>query len=155
MPTSTTTQDGPVERIDTGRTNRPAKLRRPYEYVAGMAETGAFAAEMRDFEKSVRGDLRNSYTEFKLLGYGRRVTISFSAWPLGSKQWRPTDPVSWWEALRKYVQGQVTTLLGPDARLFFEPLARDRAARMRFDTYVYTAAAPAGHLRRTPSGGAD
>lgn len=127
---------GDVTVIETKRKNRPAGLRKPYEYVLSLKDADLFITELRFATKALenqgfqfggvtrKGLTRGYKVDFFLLGY--------------EPDSGDTDGVSrkQWEEVTTLVQSILTKYLGPDAEAYIEPYSSSEKFQARWEAYV-------------------
>jgi len=131
------TSIGPITVIGTERKNRPAGLRKPYEYVVPLTAAEALVKELRSGLKDAEGKgfqcslvsrkglTRGIKLEIFLLGYRPNLCGD----PTG------VSPALYGETVR-LVQRTLNKCLGMDARMYAEPYSNDRKFQARFETYI-------------------
>ena len=130
------THIGTITVIGTVRKNRPAGLRKPYEYSLSIKDSEALVKEMRAGIKGVRG--------FQCAGVGKKGLargIKLDFFLLGYRPGLCGDDE---EGVSREVYGKtvgalqqaLTKYLGKDARVYAEPYSLKKKFEARFETYI-------------------
>lgn len=131
------TNVGTITVIGTTRKNRPAGLRKPYEYVLPIRGANTLVKELRDALKDAeRNGFQCSMAKTKAVSRGIKLELFL----LGYRPGLCGTPEGVSKALYgetvRAVQRALTSHLGLDARVYADPYSQDDKFQMRFETYV-------------------
>ena len=128
---------GPITVIETRRKNRPAGLRKPYEYVLPMKEVNELVSELRAALKGLK-EKGFQCAGVTRKGLAKGVKIDFFI--LGYKPGLCGSPegvtLPQWEYVTNLVQDILTAYLGADAKAYIEPYSMIEKFQSRWEAYV-------------------
>lgn len=149
---------GTMTIIDTSRKNRPAGLKKPYEYILPQEDVNKLFDELKVFLKPHEGWLKRysktktcqfASIDKKNLSLGVKLNLFILAHAPGLMGPPPTveDKEHWehytsgvnkaeWDKLCKDIQDTFFKYLGKDARIYAEPFYKDKKFQARLQIYI-------------------
>lgn len=149
---------GSMTVIDTHRKNRPANLKKPYEYILPQKDVDMLVDELQAILKPHMGWTKR-YSKTKTcqyasinkvaLAHGVRLDLFILAHARGLTGPVPStsDKEQWegythgvkkteWDKLRKDIQAVFFKYLGKDARIYAEPFSKDKKFQAVLRLYI-------------------
>jgi hypothetical protein len=128
---------GIITVLVTERQNRPAGLRKPYEYILPCAIAERKYKAIRDFLKEHGEEkFQCSYASKKGLSRGMKFNLFLLGYsPALCGPDKRCTREEWEQAVVK-TQEMVHDMLGPDARMYIDSFDPNKKFQARFETYI-------------------
>ena len=115
----------------------PPRLKKPYEYQATRPEFEATYKALRTYLSPLDpGELQCTLVDRKGITYGMRFNVFILAYDVGLCGDGTGVTKDRWDSVVKKVEGMLTKLLGPNAKMYVEPWSSSGKFQARFETYV-------------------